>query len=102
MTSSGDLLLFAVTAAGPMSWPAFSRAYDALLGSAEGEGGALDPGRRRRKSRALLDALGHCETAIGNGSSTIAAAPAVLARLPVSGLPKALLVGARQPSTVPE
>jgi hypothetical protein len=101
MTSGGDLLLFAVTAAGPMSWPSFSRAYNALLSSAEAQGGVLDPGRRKRRSRALLDALGHCETTYGEGSSTTVAAPAVLARIPVSGLPKALLVGARQPSAIP-
>jgi hypothetical protein len=102
MTSPGDLLLFAVTAAGSMSWPSFSRAYDALLSKpANVEGAEGDPGLRKRRARAMLDALGHCETIYRSGTGELAAAPALLARLPLSGLPKAVLTGARQPSTIP-
>jgi hypothetical protein len=104
MISPGDLLLFAVTAAGSMSWPSFSRTYDALLSkpaSPDDGGTGGYPGLRKRRARAMLDALGHCEMVYRSGSSELAAAPALLARLPLRGLPKVVLTGARQPSTIP-
>jgi hypothetical protein len=104
MSSAGDLVLFAITATGPMSWRSYSRAYDALLSDLadlEADAAGHNPGRRKRRALALLDALGHCEMVYSSGSSVITAAPAVLARLPLTGFPKAVLAGARQPSTIP-
>lgn len=102
MTLAGDKLLFAISALEPLTWRSFSRAFDAIVGP---EGPSLNEGDAqaiRRRSYAFLDALGHCEVTIHRGESRIAASPATLARMPLSGLPRAVLLGSRQGSTLVE
>lgn len=102
LTGAGDKLLFVISASGPLTWRSFSRAFDAVVGAEASDGGEGDSRAMRGRSHAFLDAVGHCEVTFRNGGSMITAAPATLARMPLSGLPRAVLLGARQGSTFDE
>jgi hypothetical protein len=95
-----DLFLYAISAAQEMSWEAFKRVYDALVlreGSlAEGK----EPNTHDRwRLLRLLDALGHVDTEFSKSGGRLFVAPATLVRLPILGLPQAILCGARGPQT---
>lgn len=93
--SAGDRLLFAVTAAGGMNWREYTRAFHELC-----PGSDEDLALRRRSTLNALSGLAHCEIVTRDGVLHLCPAPAALARLPLTGLPQAVLVGRRQPSTV--
>jgi hypothetical protein len=105
MPDSGDLLLFALSAWREASWSAFRNAFDGLyLRRIEaGEEAESEPIQHLRWRAALvLDVLGHCDVASGPEGRRLYAAPAALAALPVPGLPRAVLCGARSPATAAE
>ena len=96
-----DLFLYTISAAQEMSWEAFKRVYDALIlreGSlAEGK----EPNTHDRwRLLRLLDALGHVDAEFSKSGGRLFVAPATLVRLPILGLPQAILCGARGPQTV--
>ncbi len=96
--SPGDLLLFALSDHDAMPWIHFSSAV-AELNTDKDEGGLA---LKRFQTAELLSGLGHCDRVVRDGKQVVAAAPAALARLPVTGLPIAVLVGRRQSRTVEE
>jgi hypothetical protein len=100
---SDDYLLYAVTAWRQMSWQNFKKVFDALNLKYAADEDRRDGTTRQLAWRSLrvLDALGHADAAFEAGQGTVVAAPAVLCRLPVSGVPQAVLCGARSPGTGP-
>ena len=101
MSERDDDLLHIVSAWQEMSWPSFRSAFDSLharLGRA-GDPGVEAGSRLRWRALRLLDWLGHCDVPGRHGANRIFAAPAVLARLPVTGFPEAILCGTRSPRT---
>jgi hypothetical protein len=96
-----DNLLYVISARQEMSWPSFRRAFDALHArTAEGEDEDGEPVQLLRwRALRLLDWLGHCDVSVREDTDRIYAAPAVLARLPLSGPPQAVLCGSRSPRT---
>jgi len=95
-----DYLLFAVSAWRQMSWQNFKKVFDGLYLKYAAPG-HLNGSTRQFAWRSLrvLECLGHADAAFDASQSTIAAAPAVLCRLPISGLPQAVLCGARATGT---
>ena len=55
---------------------------------------------RRQHTLQILDWLGHCDVEFSEAGSKIYASPPALARLPISGLPQAVLCGARAPQSI--
>ena len=102
MTDSiGDRLLWAITANGRTATRSFNSLFDQLVASERSAEEAAVP-LRRRITFWLLDALGHCETFTDEGISHLEPSIPCLSRLPVSGFPRAMLTGARQPGTKQE
>ena len=97
----GDRLLWAVTANGRIASRSFNSLFDQLVAPEIGTEEAAVP-LRRRLTFWLLDALGHCETFTEEGISYLEPSIPCLSRLPVSGFPRAMLTGARQPGTKQE
>ena len=89
-----ELLLHVITARGALSWSAWREAYESVAGTADERLG-LPSGQASR----MLDNLGHIEVASTNNELRLAAAPAMLSRLPRLGLPTAILSGGRSPQT---
>ena len=104
MHNDVDSLLFVISAKGNVTWPSFKEIFDCLYSRRiHCENIDLDNlPRLRRETIRALDALGHCDISFDKGDSRIFVAPAILARLPQVGLPKAVLAGARSPTTVKE
>lgn len=102
MSSVGDRLLAVVSARQRLTWEAFRQAFDVLharaLHAGVGIGEAVP--YVRLKSLRLLSELAHSEIPPYGTSTAVSAAPSVLARLPVSGLPTATLCGSRGSGTV--
>ncbi|MFF2026909.1 hypothetical protein [Rhodococcus koreensis] len=98
MAPIGDRLLWAITAKERISLQSFNNLFDQLAASEVGMDEADLP-RRRRVTSWMLNALGHCETFIDGGTSYLEPSVPCLSRLPVSGLPRAMLTGGRQPRT---
>lgn len=100
MREYDDYLLFAVSAWRQMSWQNFKKVFDGLYLKYAAPG-HLNGSTRQFAWRSLrvLECLGHADAAFDASQSTIAAAPAVLCRLPISGLPQAVLCGARATGT---
>jgi hypothetical protein len=96
---SEDLLLYVLSARGETSWPAFKKVFDSLF-TLRARAAPDDVPQERHRTIQMLDALGHCDTDFGPEGSRIYAAPPCLARLPVSGLPQAVLAGSRSPATL--
>lgn len=102
MLDTGDTLLFALSAWRRCSWLQFRRAVDALQmhpATQPQVASEPDPGHRREAAR-ILEALGHCDVQFDAGAGAIVTAPSVLARLPLAGLPRAVLCGSRSPDTL--
>jgi len=99
--SPGDALLYAVSARRNMAWSSFKAAVDAIHPPG---GKAAEEMRYVRSGAADVgDSLGHWDIVPDQQNATrICAAPAVLARLPWPGLPRAVLCGSRSPDTVSE
>jgi hypothetical protein len=97
MSRVGDELLAVVSARKQMSWRAFREAFDVLHSRAlKARDGINEPvAFVRRRSLRLLADLGHCEFAQTGSTITVCASPSVLARLPLAGLPAAVVCGSR-------
>jgi hypothetical protein len=101
----GDALLFALSAWESCTWQAFRRAIDALqarsLAAASPTPVAGEPeGRPYLDAARALEALGHCDVAFDGENEMVFTAPSLLARLPLAGLPRAVLCGSRSPGTI--
>jgi hypothetical protein len=102
VASAADKLLYVVSARSEMSWSSFKDSADAVH---EQDRPPTDDGEHvvsaaRRVVLASLDQLGHVTPQFGSGAARIFAEPPQLALLPVAGLPRAVLTGARSPQTV--
>jgi hypothetical protein len=95
--TSGDLLLYVMSAKRDMSWAVFKRTFDILAAKevAEYESAAI----ARSVVLKSLDGLGHCEVLNHDGDLRVVAAPSVLVRLPLKKN-VAVLAGARSPETL--
>jgi len=105
----GDKLLCAITSLGEVDSQRMRRIHDALTAVGPDDADetlSSETGRGDRRFQELIGELvqlGHCEAVWRvDGGQVVAAAPAALARLPHAGPPSAVLVGARQPSTLDE
>lgn len=78
-----------------MRWPAFRTVFAAVHGAGRGLAASRHD---RRDTLRLLDSLGHCELEGPPEPPRVWAAPSVLASLPGSGPPQAVLCGARAPA----
>jgi hypothetical protein len=97
--SPGDRLLYAISAKQEMGWPAFKRTFELLCAHDLSERNLEDMSFARYETARGLDALGHVEVDFGSNARLFAAPPA-LSLLPSSGLPAAVLSGARAPNTI--
>src|SRR5262249_42233144 len=88
------MMLHVTTARGILSWAAWREAYESVARN-DGNEGALSLLQGAR----MLDNLAHIEVASVNGDLKVAVTPAVLAKLPRPGLPRAVLCGGRSPQT---
>ncbi len=102
-----DLLLHIITARNIISWQNFKGICDFLACRESAVAPSTSPSRpigsianKRTIVVRLLDSLGHVN--IHSDNWEIAAAPALLARLPHAGFPRAILAGGRSPSTISE
>ena len=95
----GDRLLYAISAKREMGWPAFKKTFEVLCAHSLTEENLDDMKRARYETARALDALGHIEIDFG-ANARIYIAPPTLAVLPRSGLPVAVLSGARTPNTI--
>ena len=104
MSDAPDRLLYVMSARKEVSWPTFKVIFESLTlgsGAAEGEGDSGETlQRERRRVVRALDALGHCEVVFTESEGSVHVTQPTLCRLPISGLPQAVLTGARSPSTV--
>lgn len=100
MHESDDYLLFAVTAWRQMTWQSFKKTFDDLYLRYRDKDLRNDTaGYRAWRALRALESLAHADAAFSDSGSTVTAAPAVLSRLPISGLPQAVLSGARSANT---
>lgn len=97
-----DRLLYVLSARGEIAWQTFKEVFEALFLRLAGTtiSGVRDLRFRRFQTRRALDALGHCDFSFNAGRGRVSVGPPVLARLPKSGLPEAVLAGSRSPQTV--
>ena len=93
-----ELLLQAISTSGRMSIDKFNATFDALCQPAGISSKEIDLNNIRRQTIRYLDSLGHCEFDFDRRH--VFACPPALVALPLYGLPKAVLTGARTPSTV--
>jgi hypothetical protein len=98
--SPGDRLLYAISAKREMSWPVFKRTFELLCMHDLAERSLEDMKFARYETARTLDALGHIEADFDWPNARLYAAPPALSLLPSSGLPVALLSGARAPNTL--
>lgn len=96
----GDLLLWAITARGELSFDAFTSLWTNVLSGREDINHVPSQPYSRMTTIRQLDALGHCETAAVSGERVIAISRPCLSRLPSFGAPRAILTGRRQPDTL--
>jgi hypothetical protein len=99
-----DQLLYVVSARMDMGWGAFTEALGSLHMRSKRMGvDAATPEHLsdvRRMALTTLDLLGHISSRFDSAGSRIYAEKPLLARLPVGGLARAVLCGARSPATV--
>jgi hypothetical protein len=103
VSNGSEYLLSVLSAKQEMSWAAWKKAFDYLSTTPT----AAEPFNvdRLRAERTdvlrALDALGHCDAEFDeHGGGRVFVASPVLARLPLAGLPQAVLAGNRTPQTV--
>lgn len=103
MHDDNDTLLHVVSARMALTWKAFKDAFETLYMahplSLDTENSGLPNWALYQTARAL-DQLGHCDFSWTASGNQVFAAPPVLARLPIAGLPQAVLTGARAPKTL--
>lgn len=97
MSTSGDLLLYVISAKRGISWPVFKRVLDTLAARelARYENAAV----ARNVIVRAFDSLGHCQLLSDSSGLRIAIAPSSLVRLPTSAN-IAVLCGSRSPETI--
>lgn len=104
MRNTDDALLYAMSCWRETSWGRFKAAYDATwnqsVADAASPGTDQDRSLERWMTAWTLSALGHVDIVRSGGRQSLAVAPAALCRLPVAGLPRAVLCGARSPSLI--
>lgn len=95
--TSGDQLLYVITAKREMSWTVFKRVFDTL---AARETAKYDNAEFARSVvLKSLDSLGHCEVQSDNDGLRVVATPSVLVRL-TTAKSAAVLSGARSPESL--
>lgn len=99
MPADPNRLLFVMSARGSMTWPQYREAVDYLSASGPSQDRRVDGAASRSGLLQCLEALGHCDVLYEQGESTISITPSTLCRLPQSGLPVAVLTGARSLQT---
>lgn len=101
MSETGNALLFALSAWRKWRWQAFKTAFDEIEPKQKQvtRVGASPATFDRWRCASLLDALGHCDFTFSDGSGWLVIAPPVLVALPLPGLSRAVLCGARSPET---
>ena len=92
-----EQLLYAISTVGHMSLDNFYSAFNNILLNKMPDT-ELNLPEIRRSSIRFLDALGHCE--FNFEKRQVFVCPPALVTLPVSGLPKGVLTGARTPSII--
>jgi hypothetical protein len=98
--SVGDRLLYALSARSELGWSSIKRIFDSLY-EADGVVTDVTPLRYRRADVVrTLDSLGHVEFYPRQGQVKAVVACPAIALLPGRGLPTAVVVGARSPSSV--
>lgn len=95
-----DFLLQTISTFGNMNIDKFNTAFNGLSQSMRMSNREVDLNYVRRQTIRLLDSLGHCEFDFDN-RRVFVCSPSLVA-LPTSGLPKAILTGARVPSLIEE
>lgn len=95
--TSGDLLLYVITAKREVSWAIFKRVFDALAARETAEYGNAEFARSLVLKS--LDSLGHCEVQTDNDGLKVVATPSGLVRLPTAKS-AAVLSGARSPDSL--
>jgi len=95
----GDRLLYAISAKRELGWASFKKTFELLCGRHLAKDDLQDMSFARYDTARGLDALGHVELDFGS-TIRLYAAPPALALLPTSGLPEAILSGARSPNTI--
>lgn len=96
-----DQLLHTISTLGRISLDKFYSAYDEIQTfEQEKTGNGLNNRNIKRTAIRLLDALGHCE--FDFEKRLVYACPPALVSLPSSGLPNAVLTGARTPLLISE
>lgn len=93
-----ELLMQTISTLGRMSIENFNEAFNALYEHAGISGEEVDINYIRRQTVRFLDALGHCE--FDFDKRHVFACPPAFVTLPISGLPVAILTGARIPPVV--
>jgi hypothetical protein len=94
--SSGDLLLYVLSARSELSWSVYKSVFDVLAGKEQLQ--YKDVGLARALAVRNLDALAFCEFFGGSSDRKVTSVPTDLVRLPTME-PKAVLAGARAVST---
>lgn len=104
MLDSDDFLLYVISASKAIDYIEFRETFNRLY--LQRAGVLANPedmlGYQRNRTLRILDSLGHCDIHFHEGHSRIYCAPPILSRLPLLGLPQALLCGSRSPSTLAE
>ena len=113
-----DFLLYVLSHAGQVSWPRFKAIVAQLVApttsaarpaadqdtATEDTATSAEEGSTKSVTYRIQQALmwlGHCQVTFAEGKGAVYVLPPRLARLPVSGLPRAVLTGARGPDTLP-
>ena len=92
-----ELLLYTISSIGHMSLENFYSAFDSIQLQRMPEM-EINLHEIRRSSIRFLDAMGHCE--FDFEKRQVFVCPPTLVKLPISGLPNAVLTGARTPSLI--
>lgn len=100
MSRAADELLWVLSAHRELDWAHFCAGFEELFAAYLRSPDADRLEFARLSSALLLDALGHAEAFLSGTSRKLVAAPPVLAELPLPGLPRAVLCGARSPRTL--
>ena len=103
MYSKGDILLFALSAWGNVSWQKYRQCFDEIqrMSTAPDElSDSLNASLRRWDALRVLNCLGHADYHFGANEARVAISPPAVVALPGFQSYRAILCGARAPSTV--
>jgi len=97
--SFGDKLLFVLSAKRKVSWATFKSVFDSLLTNDMLSQGDKPIAYDRYQALRILDSLGHCDFHFSRDEDAVCIAPPIVVRLPLAGLPRAVLTGGQVPLT---